>query len=242
MNLLNHKEAQILQSVSQITGLDRSVAKVFPGWGAGRINKRMEIKKQEAMAAAFSGITSQRGLKDVSGVWHTEDYDTSCMDRLKMIATSYELFHDNPIFCGLVDRVVHNLLGDAGLWPISFTENEEYDDAADELWMEWCLDCEQTGRFDYVDVQHLNARATLTDGDILDMFTYRKGKPLPKIQLIDSARIATPPGLYAYENKRIFHGVQVSESTAEPTFYQIRRKLPWLYGLPAVFQYASLSR
>ncbi len=221
MNLVTHSEEQILKDVSRITSADRTIAKYFPGWGASRINKRMEIKQQEAMATAFSGISYQRGLKDITGVWHSEDYDISSMDRLKMIATSYMLFHENPIFTGLVDRIVHNLLGDAGLWPVSMTGNIEYDDAADQIWLEWCMNCDQTGRFDYVDLQYLSTRATLTDGDILKMFTYRKGKPLPRIQLIDSARIATPQNLYKHENKQIFHGVQVSKSTARPAFYWI---------------------
>ena len=218
---MNLFEKQTLKNVSEITRIDRTVAKYFPGWGSNRINKRMELKRADAMAAVFSGLKSQRGLKDISGTWRGEDYDISSMDRLKMIATSYMLFHENPIFTGLIDRIVHNLLGTAGIWPVSMTGNEQYDDAADQIWLEWCLNCDQTGRFDYVDLQYLSTRATLTDGDILKMFTYRKSSPLPRLQLIDSARVATPYNLSKYENKQIFHGVQVSQSTAEPTFFHV---------------------
>lgn len=107
-------------------------------------------------------------------------------DRIEMVDRARAVERDNPIAAGLLSRAVENVVG-CGIRPQARTEDEEWNNRAEELFEEWSHRADVRGLDSFYELQQLAVRSYLRDGDfgavLLDS---------GQLQMVESDQLAAP--------------------------------------------------
>ncbi len=119
-------------------------------------------------------------------------------------------------FC---DRFEQFTVGSNGLQLTPASTDEEWNLRAAEWWSEWCQFPDLTSLQPLSSIQSLIARTWFVDGEVFILKT--KGASLPRIQLIESHRVGTPPRQWDQEGRLLVDGVEV-DNRGRPVAYWVR--------------------
>lgn len=142
--------------------------------------------------------------------------DVSFGDRNRLVALSRKLWYNNSVIKGAIMDLALYSIGD-GIRPQARTESDDFNDAAEAYWKEWCKIPEITGRMDMATIQKIVSETIDRDGEIFCILT-ESNDGYPQLQLIETHRVATPPALQ--QDKNIVDGVKLS-SLGRPVKYYI---------------------
>lgn len=218
----------------QPTWMDRIVGAVSPERMLNRLRARVGI---QAISGSWVGARRDRTQ---TATWATQggDPDADTLDDLPTLRErSRSLLRDNPLAAGAVNTAVSNVVG-TGLMLRSQPERSflgwdkkraaEWSKRVEGLWRLWAESKGVTLNTlqNFYEIQSLSFRATLESGDTLMLLPYKKrqGDFLGlKLQLIESDRLATPPGKTSEPN---FSGGVQLDADGAPVAYHVAKYHP----------------
>lgn len=188
--------------------------------------------KQAVRKASFSVIASwlsylgaQRYSPDrsyIHGWVQDARFDADQVSRWELIRKSRAFERNNAILNRLADLFEQFTVGADGLQILPDSTDDVWNDAAQDWWNEWESVCDLTSLCTFGTLQSLAARSWFIDGEIFILKTRGDVAPFrPRIQLIETHRVETPPGLLSEEGKTIIDGIEI-DSKGRPTAYWIR--------------------
>lgn len=126
-------------------------------------------------------------------------------------------FSDSMPVCSRMLDLVQQYSCDIKIIPDS--SDLEYNAAALEYWNAWCEKPDLVTKHSLKALQPLMQRSRLVDGDMFIIKTESRKSKKPRIQLIESHNVSTPPALAKEEGKTIFDGVQVDRDGRPKTYW-----------------------
>jgi capsid protein len=153
-------------------------------------------------------------------------FDCTSEHRLEIVRKSRYFEANNGIVNRLVDVFEQFTVG-TGLPLIPASSDPEWNKKASEWFNQWCEYCDLTSRQNFSTLQSLIARAWFIDGEIFILKTRGETRPdqpaFPRIQLIETHRVATPDARYVEEGRSIFDGIG-TDWRGRPTTYFVRER------------------
>lgn len=175
--------------------------------------------------ALYSYLGAQRwspDRSDVPGQVQDARFDANNAVRVELVRKARSFEKNNAIFNRLADLFEQYTVGTSGLQILPDSSDDDWNEIAAEWWQQWCTVCDLTSRLSFGTLQSLAARAWFVDGEVFIHKTRGETPPYrPRIQLIESHRIETPPQLYDLEGKSIIDGIEIN-SIGRPTAYWMR--------------------
>lgn len=169
-------------------------------------------------AHGYDGARSTR-LHPKTGVAYLaldEDHLVGSFDLGRLRGLCLHLRRNNAVVAGVVERFADHVVGPAGIVPQAKTEDDRFNDEAEEFWWEWAktADCRQ--RVGMRDLQRFAVQARLLAGD-MGFVLLANGQ----VQPIEAGRIDTPASLRAEED--IVHGVKLGGGGIPTHYYVLTR-------------------
>jgi capsid protein len=137
---------------------------------------------------------------------------------------------NNAIVNRLADLFEQYTVGPNGLQFIPSSSDEDWNQRAAASWAQWTDVCDLTSLHAISTLMTLTARSWFIDGEVFILLTRGEErsatanlKPVlrPRIQLIESHRVATPPQLQDQEGKTVSDGIEI-DAKGRPTAYWIK--------------------
>jgi capsid protein len=149
--------------------------------------------------------------------------DLDSATRIDLISKCQHLERNDGIYNKLVDVWEQYTTGSTGLPCTPASSDEEWNLRRAESFNKWCENCELSGQ-NISTTESLASRRWFVDGQCLILKTFESipGPPkmqVPRIQLIESHRIGTPPGRTNDEGKIIFDGIQTDALRRRQTYW-----------------------
>lgn len=149
--------------------------------------------------------------------------DADSMTRLEIVRKARYFERNSGIVNRLADLFEEYTVGPEGLRFVPSSSDQEWNTRAAEWWEGWCSMCDVTSQFNFGTIQSLAARSQFIDGELFVLLTNGReregGRSYPRIQLVESHRVETPPSLFT--TAAIVDGVQV-DKRGRPIAYHVR--------------------
>lgn len=158
-------------------------------------------------------------------------FDADAATRTELVRKSRIFERNNAIVNRLADLYEQFTVGAEGLSFIPSSSDEVWNQAAKESWEEWCQVCDLQSLHPFSTLQTLGARTQFVDGEFFILLTRGESKGgsanlapslKPRIQLIESHRVATPSAEVQREGKTIVDGIEI-DKRGRPVGYWIRQ-------------------
>jgi lambda family phage portal protein len=156
-------------------------------------------------------------------------FDADDATRTEIVRKARYFERNNALVNRLADLFEQYTVGHCGLQIIPNSSSEDWNQAAKEWFDEWSKFCDLTSLQTFSTIQSLVARSWFIDGEIFILKTNgesrdkKTGEPnkRPRIQLIESHRVATPSNLSASEGRKIIDGIEIDDR-GRPVAYHVR--------------------
>lgn len=149
-------------------------------------------------------------------------FDADQMTRWEIVRKSRYFERNSALLNRLADLFEQFVVGAGGLQLMPASSDEEWNGRAKTWWDEWCKFCDLTSLQSFGTIQSLIARSWFIDGEIFILKTRGSEAPRrPRIQLIESHRVCTPPNLATEEGRTMIDGVEI-DSRGRPIAYWVR--------------------
>lgn len=226
------------------TGLDRTIATWFPGWGRKRLEARVTMAA--VGGSAWTGARRDHAaLKNFNAVVETAD-DEQRWDRETLLARATHLERNDALAGGAVNEMVLSVVG-TGLSPqpeplrrvLGWTQDQAVEWAEDvkqrfNLWAGDARECDIARKRNFYQSQVVAFRTVTSRGDVFALLPRKRhqgGIWSLKIQLIEGDRCCMPRG--TTEKDGFSQGVEVDQGTGAALRYHFCRKHPATLGLKA---------
>lgn len=150
-------------------------------------------------------------------------FDADQATQREILRKARYLERNNGIVNRLADLFEQYTVGPCGLRFIPASSDSDWNKRAAVWWEDWTKFCDNSTLQNFGAIQSLCARSWFIDGEIFLLKTYGKPRPdgpsYPRIQLIESHRVETPPDM-AGETK-IIDGIEVDDR-GRPTAYWVK--------------------
>lgn len=168
------------------------------------------------------GVRWSRDRGDLPGFVQDDRFDADTVSRHELLRKARYFEANSGLLNRLADVFEQYTVGAKGLRYTPATSDEEWNKRASERWDGWCKFCDLSSRFPFSVFQSLAAYRWFIDGEVFILKT-RGGPPdyRPRVQLIESHRVATPWGLAGREGDGIHDGVEVDKN-GRPIAYHVR--------------------
>lgn len=202
---------------------------------SGRLTRsdRAALKR---ILARYEGASYSPSRSYLPGSVQSARFDASKATRLELVRRSRYWERNSALYNRLADLFETYTVGaQVQLQPMS--SDAEWNDLAKPLWQTWCQFPDLTSRQGFGTLMSQAARAWFVDGEIF-IALVRGPSGRPRLQLLESHLIATPPHLRHLEGREIVDGVQV-DANGRPTAYWMAQESGGdnapggLFGLPA---------
>lgn len=222
---------------------------------------------KRAIAARLAKLLGVANIYEAGRMWSTDRsyipghvrdvrFDADPLTRWEIVRKARYWERNSAIVNRLVDIFEQYTVGANGLALIPSSSDEEWNKRASEWWDGWCKNCDLTSRHPFSVIQSLIAREWFIDGEVFIVKTYGEnaapGFPQrPRIQLIESHRVATPDG--TVDNAAIptmVEGIELNKA-GRPIAYNIKSgdafsrivadNIEHIYEPSRVGQYRGLS-
>lgn len=151
-------------------------------------------------------------------------FDADAMTRLEIVRKSRYFERNNAIVNRLADLFEEYTVGPNGLRFVPASSDQKWNGRQRTFWDGWTPFCDLSTLQNFGTVQSLCARSWAIDGEVFALKTRGKnrgnGKSFPRIQLIETHRVETPPHLFG--DTQIVDGVQVNNDS-RPLGYHVRQ-------------------
>lgn len=151
---------------------------------------------------------------------HVQDarFDAPEAVRTELVRKSRYFERNNAIVNRIADLFEQYTVGTV----IPDSSDDDYNELLSEAWDAWQRFPDLTSRQTFATLCSLVARSWEVDGEIFILLTRGETPPYrPRIQLIETHRIHTPPHLSDLEGKTIIEGIEI-DSKGRPTAYWMR--------------------
>lgn len=150
-------------------------------------------------------------------------FDADSATRREILRKSRYFERNNAIVNRLADLFEQYSVGPMGLRFVPASSDPEWNQAAKTWWAGWEKYPDISSLQTFGTIQSLSARTWLIDGEVFIWKTRGRerenGQSFPRIQLIESHRVDTPPRLYGDE--KIIDGIQV-DARGRPEVYWVQ--------------------
>ncbi len=151
-------------------------------------------------------------------------YDADAMTRLEIVRKSRYFERNSAVVNRLADLFEEYTVGPNGLRFVPNSSDADWNAAQTIFWDGWTPFCDLSTLQNFGTVQSLCARSWAIDGEVFALKTRGKkrdnGKSYPRIQLIETHRVETPPHLFG--DMQIVDGVQINKDS-RPLGYHVRQ-------------------
>lgn len=149
-------------------------------------------------------------------------FDATQADRFEIVRKARYFEANNPLVQRLADLWELYTVGANGLIISPQTENYEWAATARERYREWCVAPDACSLLSMTQTMSLASRLWFIDGEAFILLTRTTSAPYrPRIQLIESHRVGTPPAMAGQEGVTIVDGVQI-DVKGRPVGYWVR--------------------
>lgn len=148
-------------------------------------------------------------------------FDIDTATRTEILRKSRYFEQNNGIVQRLVDLFEQFTVGANGILMIPNSSDEKWNQAASEYWNEWSRFPDLVTKQPLSVLQSLLARSWFVDGEIFIHKTQSPQTNRPRIELIESHRVLTPPSKRENEGKTIIDGVEV-DGKGRPIGYYVK--------------------
>jgi lambda family phage portal protein len=185
----------------------------------------LEIKyQQQEMRRNYDAGMVNRFNNRWNAAWGSgELVDKPYRQRLLLIARDLE--RNNDIAKSIIGAFERNVVG-LGINVQAKTDDNELNKELEEIWSEWCeqTNCDVTGQLTFTEIERMNLRRTIADGDIVAVKIYdSKAKFIPfRLQLIESDMFDTTLFENNQNGNRIYSGIEVDDML-RPVAYWFRQ-------------------
>lgn len=128
-----------------------------------------------------------RNRTTISTVPQDSRRDVPRWSRVKMLAKARALYANDGFARGSINDIARYSVG-SGLIPQAQTDNQEWNNAAEAYWREWCKVADVTGRYHFNRLQRILSIAIDRDGDV-GVLLVKTASGFPQIQIVESHRI-----------------------------------------------------
>ena len=146
-------------------------------------------------------------------------FDADGATRSELVRKSRYFERNSALMNAFCDRFEQFTVGSNGLQLTPASTDEEWNLRAMEWWSEWCQFPDLTSLQPLSSIQSLIARTWFVDGEVFILKT--KGSSMPRIQLIESHRVGTPPRQWDQEGRLLVDGVEM-DKRGRPAAYWVR--------------------
>jgi capsid protein len=192
-----------------------------------------------AVQSVFHGLVGNRyeagqrwgtGRSWLDGWVQDADQDADAPTRQEIVRKARIFEQNNAIVNRLADLFEQYTVGPNGLQFIPSSSDEDWNQRAAASWAQWTDVCDLTSLHAISTLMTLTARSWFIDGEVFILLTRGEErsatanlKPVlrPRIQLIESHRVATPPQLQDQEGKTVSDGIEI-DAKGRPTAYWIK--------------------
>lgn len=154
-------------------------------------------------------------------------FDADNATRLEIVRKSRYFERNSAIVNRLADLFEEYTVGPNGLRFVPSSSDVEWNAAMSQWFAEWCGMCDLTSRMTFGTIQSLAARTWFVDGEVFIIKTRGReranGQSFPRIQLIETHRVCTPPDQSA--NPNIIDGIEIDPDTGRPIKYWISQQI-----------------
>lgn len=168
-----------------------------------------------AFGGAYEGARDSR-MHPHDGAYralpYDEDHVVGAFDLDRLRRQCLWLRRNNAIVAGVVERFADHVVGPDGIVPQAQTDDEEWNEQAEEYWREWCKRADSRQRVPMRELQRLAVQSRLLLGDV-GFVLLANGQ----IQPVEAMRICDPPGPSRPE--RCVLGVQTTAGGIPVAFY-----------------------
>jgi len=166
----------------------------------------------------YEGATFSTSRSWIPAGIQSARFDASASTRLEIVRKSRYFEKNNALFNRMADLFECYTVG-AGLQITPASTDEQWNPLAKFAWTGFELQADLTSRQPFSTLMGLVARTWFVDGEVFILLTHGpSGRP--RIQLIESHLVGTPPELRELEGETIHDGVQV-DANGRPTAYWI---------------------
>lgn len=144
--------------------------------------------------------------------------DFDACTRIDLISKCQHFERNDAIFNKLADVFEQYTVGPNGLQFIPASSDEDWNQRMADSWAEFGEVCDLSSMQGMGSMQSQSARRWFTDGQVFILKTKgrdRQGtaeRAFPRVQLIESSRVSTPPARYVDEGRTIFDGIEIDEN------------------------------
>lgn len=186
------------------------------------------------MAAAWAVITNRyesgqrydAARSDVPGFVRDARFDADQATRLEIVRKARYFERNSGIVNRLADLFEQFTVGANGLQFVPASSDEEWNTRARDWWTGWERVCDIASLHPFGSLQSLCARLWFVDGEVFLLKTWgdevlTDGRTIrrPRVQLIESHRVATPTGLA--KGVVVIDGIELN-SKGRPVAYHVR--------------------
>lgn len=151
-------------------------------------------------------------------------FDANTMARYELVAKSRYFERNNGIYNRIADLFEQYTVGSDGFQFVPASSDRVWNQKAKAWWDRWCEIPDVASNQSFGTFQSLTARTWLVDGEGFIPKTSGKprpdGKSYPRIQLLESQRVATP--IVNYGDQSVHDGVRL-DARGRPLSYFIRQ-------------------
>lgn len=180
------------------------------------------------IAGWFTGRRFEAAAHDRDSIeqYSRVDYDREINEDLSedlptMRARCRDAARNNPLVEGVINTHKTDVVGSDGPVLDVQSDDERYNQEAEDLWREFRCNCDYNGQLAFCDFLRQDIEAAWTSGDSIKQVLYDRRAPSPiKLRLlgITSDRLDTPYDQFG--NPNVVMGVELSES-GRPVYYYI---------------------
>lgn len=168
----------------------------------------------------YEAAQRSRDRSFISGWVQDARFDVDAHTRFELVRVARSFERNNPIVSRMCDVFEQYTVGPSGLRFTPASSSDRWNARMSEVWAEFCTDCDISSHWSLGMFQAMAARRWFVDGEVFIYLT-REGRR-PKVQLIESQRVATPPNRAHLEGQRIFDGIEIDPKTGRPVAYWVR--------------------
>jgi lambda family phage portal protein len=183
--------------------------------------------KRKQYRFAYDAIDGTRLRKLRSNIGGTGDTHLTDIALWKLREICRDLERNNPLVKGILRTDRDSVIG-SGVRIEAKTQDKDWNQQAEDLFNEWALSCEVTGRFTFNQFLRLAYLSYRRDGDMAVIFVN------DKLQAVEGEQIGNPTGLNQEEFKyiKVINGVVYNKIKGQIVGYYIGQPALWGYIEP----------
>ncbi len=181
--------------------------------------KKLQDKPDRETRFGYRQHTSSPSLVMNVADIETEDDKIDRFDRDALTGAMRNLYRENPLFSGMVKRIVDNVCGAEGPRLQFMSGNDDYDTEVEKLWKTDSDNLEIRGMMTFGQFIRTSFSEVILTGDHGVIWTDEG-----KVQGIEEDRIRTPQKFAA--DKKVINGIRVDDKGRPIEYYVVSRNNP----------------